>query len=270
MVGVGVPSNKTQCPFLDKDQEYVVFGGNGRRAGLGYQPVGRTNKGWLSKLMVPHERAPGRETKASQLRRLRFLLSNLVPRLQENFGIVAVAHHPGSNEWRGPDALAKLAMTESGFDWLQKTTIRFYAPEDWTTRWRNLLCARLGYQSIPKNSSEVFTGQRKRDPKRVDNLVQFLKERKLTQAKFAAALSKHFGMTFSEKRVQIHLSGKRDKQDFWDFVWLYLDFISTSESAISLTDSDTTGRSKSQDDLSQDRASHKPKPKTSQNSNEAE
>jgi hypothetical protein len=116
----------------------------------------------------------------------------------------------------------------------------------------------------------VFTGQRKRDPKRVDNLVQFLKERKLTQAKFAAALSKHFGMTFSEKRVQIHLSGKRDKQDFWDFVWLYLDFISTSESDISLTDSDTTGRSKSQDDLSQDRASHKPKPKTSQNSNEAE
>ena len=77
-------------------------------------------------------------------------------------------------------------------------------------------------------------------------------------------------MTFSEKRVQFHLSGKRDTQKFWDFVWLYFDSIAASDPDNSLTGLTRYGCSKSQGDTQEDRASHILKNKTSKNSNERE
>lgn len=217
-VGVGRINIAKTCPLLDPSSEHAIFGGNGRYSGLGYRPIGRTNKGWLSRLVKP----PHGDTKRERMAQLKYLFADLLPRLNDRLGIIAVAHHSGENEWRGLDALGQLSCTESGFDWLQTVSLRFYAPVDWTDRWRKYLCDQLGYATIPKSSSEVIRAK-SLPQNRLDRLVGFLKSNQLSQAQFARDLGNHFGTKISTKRVQRHLSSERDTKDFWGLVSIYLD-----------------------------------------------
>lgn len=211
-----------QCPYLDPSVEYCVFAGNGRFAGKGYRPIGRTSKGWYSRLVSVGEEGRERANKRSSMTKVRYLFSDLSQRLREKFEITPIAYHQGTGQWYGPDALARMSKSEKGYDIISKTTVGFFVSRDWTIRWRAQLAQQLGYESIPGSSSEVTSFRRRGTKSSIDRLTEFMAGKALTQRKLADDLTDHFGQLVSLKRVQRHLSGERDTANFWALIELFM------------------------------------------------
>ena len=209
-------SRKMFCPLLDPTQDYVVFGGNRRNGfGTGYKLFGRTDQGlvrrmgfWDSYKIVGYRQKPFRMSVA------RFIFESLVPMLPGELQLTVAAFHPGRNEWKGLYELQQACRSEAGFNWINQSTIRFFAPTDWCYQWRSYLSKQLGYNWIPATSSECTQAS---NPNFVTSseLLMLAKSQGWNRGELAHHLSRIAGHEISKKKIQRHLSGESKTPEFW-------------------------------------------------------
>ncbi|MCA9124737.1 MAG: helix-turn-helix transcriptional regulator [Planctomycetaceae bacterium] len=138
------PGVLVECPLLVPSDRYVVFGGNGKRSGCGYQVVGRKGTGWLYKCgdyIVSKD--------AAQLRREIRAFMNDLCELSSKFGLIPAAIDKNSNRWIGIEDLKRLAHNQSGVARLKAFQLRVFAPEDWSERIRAYFAAKGGFNEVP-------------------------------------------------------------------------------------------------------------------------
>ena len=211
-------SSKTAyCPLLDKDEAYVVFGGNRRNGkGMGYDLFGRTGKGWVRRLGRADAYKDGdKNKKAFRMSVAQFIFGDVFKgMLTEELELVVAAYHPAKNEWKGLADLQRACRSEHGFDWINQSTIRFFAPYDWCYRWRAFLSRRLGYKWIPATSSEQASSTNFKLATPSD-VTRFISDRGWNRDQLARELSKLAGHLISKKKIQRHLSGESQTSEFW-------------------------------------------------------
>jgi hypothetical protein len=137
------------CPYLEKGGRYVAFNGNGRRSrrGRGYQLIGNTGKGWLSRAGFSFD------DNAAAWGAVRGFLMTL-GKLSVPFGLVAAGWHRGEKRWRPLEEMINLTRTPAGRAWLNGCSLRVYGPEDYAARWRRYFADRLGLSDIPGGGDE--------------------------------------------------------------------------------------------------------------------
>lgn len=116
--------NTIECDYLDRDTEYVAFGGNGKRRGCGYLFAGET--GWLSKASY------GQSESTEFLDDLTVLARELelvVVGLQKNSS--------GRLQWLSLDQLRSKAGMRASSHALQGVHLRIYAKSDYERRWND-------------------------------------------------------------------------------------------------------------------------------------
>ena len=208
-------THKSVCPLLDPKQEYVVFAGNGKWKGRGYQLVGRTGKGWIHR--AGYLDAP-RMNSEEQMKAVTSFLLNLEA-LSQDLDLIPAAVNKG--EWKNLDEMIDCTRTGPGKDWLEGCTMRIYTPADWRYRWRKFFSEKLGFDWIPASpddtgpSSEITTP---RDPKIITSSNQvrkWLKEMGWTQQRLADEIAAVTQKGCSLRRVQRHLSGKSRTSAFY-------------------------------------------------------
>jgi len=208
-----IRNQKGRCPVLEANLDYVIFGGNRRKAiGQGYQLFGRTNQGWVKRLGL--EQAYKSDRKAWRMYVARFvfrvLFSKLIP---DQLGLTVAAYHAGKNEWKGLADLRRATRSESGLTWIEQATIRIYAPANWSFLWRSYLSQQLGYSWIPENSSQLASSLNNNfiTPKET---LAFLEKSELTREQFANELTRFAGETISTKKIQRYIAGTTSTPEF--------------------------------------------------------
>ncbi|WP_145254034.1 helix-turn-helix domain-containing protein [Planctomycetes bacterium Pan216] len=208
----GARDDLVRCPLLDRQQRYVVFGGNGSRPGRGYQIVGRTSKGWLHRAGVRHSIPKGSPTRFDAIKNF---LDDLDV-LSTDLDLTVVGYHSTRNEWKDLPELRSCLRRGFGRDWLDECVIRIYAPEDWRLRWRYFFSKRLGFRWIPESASDKGPFMKAEQETTADigaaDVKQWLREIGWTQKDLADAIG------CSLKRVVRHLSGERTTTGFYDDV----------------------------------------------------
>jgi len=211
-------THRTVCRLLDPAEEYVSFGGNGKRKGRGYRLVGPTGKGWIHR--AGYLNAP--EMNANeQLDALKSFLSNLES-LSDDLGLIPAAVNQG--QWKNLDEMLDCIRTGRGRDWLESCTMRIYAPADWRRRWRQFFSDKLGFQWIPASPDDSDTSLesgKPRDPQQMTSANQvrrWLKDKTWTQQRLADEIASVTGEKCSVRRVQRHLSGECQTESFFEEV----------------------------------------------------
>lgn len=202
------------CPLLDPGKDYVAFGGN-RRNGAGYRLFGDTNQGWIHRLgFWDAYRIKGRRQKSFRMKVAKFIFGSLFADLPQELHITVAAYHAGENQWKGLSDLQLACRSEAGFSWIDKSTIRFFAPADWCFQWRSYLSNQLGYSWIPATSSECAPAS---DPNFVTpaELRSFAEFQGWNRDELASELSRVAGNSISKKTIQRHLSGEHQSPKFW-------------------------------------------------------
>ncbi|MHC2068158.1 helix-turn-helix transcriptional regulator [Bremerella sp. T1] len=138
-----------KCPSLDPSQTYVVFGGNGHRRGCGYQVIGRSRTGWLSKCGYEIGAANDQEMRRFARKWLKDLR-----KLECELGFKVVGLLPRSKEWFDLEKMQQLTHHKASWNRLQLLHIRVYAPSDYEARLRKLLMDRAGLASYEALSQD--------------------------------------------------------------------------------------------------------------------
>lgn len=209
-------SRLVQCPLLDPSRDYVVFAGNGKRKGRGYQIIGRTGKGWLhrSGYVLPEKDPLGKSDKARRECMKPFLTD--LSFLSKELGLVPVGVLNG--QWKSMGQMMDCLRTGSGQDWLEACTLRIFAPADWRPRWRQYFSDKLGFAWIPETPEDDVVHETK-DPSAeigsvsAHEIREFLKEMKWTQKHLANEIARNTRRPCSVRRVERQLgsSGPNDK-----------------------------------------------------------
>ena len=126
--------------------------------------------------------------------------------LPAELGLIVGAYNKSVNEWKGLGDLLKMCRSETGFRWINNSTIRFYAPTDWCVRWRSYLSKQLGYTSIPACSAECNSHV---SPSAVskEELRSFIASEGLTLTQLAQQLTSAGGKEVSYKKIQRYMAG---------------------------------------------------------------
>ncbi len=153
LVGDVVPGARPRltatCPYLRPGGRYVTFGGNGRRAGMGYRVVGADGRGWLEKCgYAPPAGADGLPRVA------RAFLADLA-HVAGLLGLTVVGFDPRGGYWFDLGGMRALAGTGAGWRRLDSVHLRVYAPEDYLDRLRGHFASRGRFASIPGSVAEV-------------------------------------------------------------------------------------------------------------------
>lgn len=130
-----------ECPYLQPDQSYVTFGGNGKRAGCGYRIVGQNGRGWLHKCgweIPADDNGAGRVARA--------FLANL-QRLADTLGLSVVGLGKGGT-WFNLKMLLAMAGSKTGMQRLLMVNLRIYAPVDYLVRLRNYFAEKGHFSQI--------------------------------------------------------------------------------------------------------------------------
>lgn len=205
VVTAGNGKHSVLCPLLDKNKKYVVFGGNGRRHGRGYQLVGRTSKGWLHRAGFPE--APKRGSSV-RFKAVAMLLANLEV-LARDLELVVAGYHAKRREWKGIADLQDCLRTGNGQDWLEECSVRIYAPHNWQLLWRYFFSKRMCFRWIPgaiddNGPFDEVPGEEPTHPSLTRQAVaQWLESKGWTQSDLAAILG------CSRRRISRHLTGAR-------------------------------------------------------------
>jgi len=211
VITAGTGTHLVKCPLLDPQRKYVVFGGNGRRRGRGYQIVGRTSKGWLHRAGFPA--APNRGS-PDRIAAISILLDNLEV-LARDLDLVVTGYHARRREWKDISQLKDCVRTGFGQDWLEECTVRIFAPDDWLLRWRYFFSKRMGFRWIPafvddhgpfRETQDCETDESKRLTR--EDIRRWLRKIGWTQEDLARALG------CSRRSVNRYLTGTRWTTDF--------------------------------------------------------
>jgi len=140
------------CPYLEEDGRYVVFGGNGRRRGMGYLVFGRKGNGWLAKCQFASQKGSTQQRSAKK-----FL--GALRRVGDMAGLVAVGLCRRTKVeppiWLRLDELWQLAKSSKGWETLQNVHLRVYGPEDYLDRLREHYAAQGNMTGIPGAAAEA-------------------------------------------------------------------------------------------------------------------
>ena len=216
------PANKEQlvrCPLLDPNMAYVTFGGNGRSGmrGRGYQIIGRTNKGWLSRAGYPDCLRLRPKLRVEVLSQF---LHNL-QRLAEDLDLIVVGYHDRHRtKWKDLGELVHCLKSGSGLDWLDECTLRVYTAADWLVRWRHFFSQRLGFRWIPAAPSDEgthpaheVTGDERQvtGGHQIEKLLGYLG---WTQERLAEEISELLGKRVSRRCVIRHCQETSHNEEF--------------------------------------------------------
>jgi hypothetical protein len=136
------------CPLLDKEQRYVVFGGNGHKKGREhYHRQAYRLATWMVRAGYATDDPDAYWDEAR-----RFLTD--LQTLSGPFGLVAGGCHPDKREWQPLERLNELTRTLAGRQWLQKCRLLVYGPENYQVAWRQELARQLGFRFIPGGADE--------------------------------------------------------------------------------------------------------------------
>lgn len=122
------PVDTLPCPLLGPDDSYVVFGGNGKRRGLGYCIIGAKGRGWLAKCGLELPQNADRHRRAVK----KFLRDLAV--VGEIIGVTLVGFDPKTSQWHSFDAMLAMTSNEPAFEPLLRLWLRPYAPTDYHRR----------------------------------------------------------------------------------------------------------------------------------------
>lgn len=217
VAGTTAASSPERCPILDQNQDYVVFGGNGKRKGRGYQIIGRTDKGWLhrSGYKLPEKDPSARETSEKRRRELMKTFLTDLAFLSNELGLVPVGLLNGV--WRNIGQLMDYLKTGNGQDWLEACTLRIYAPADWQTRWREYFSDKLGFGWIPVCPESCTLTAEPGDASRFDSahaIRKWLSDMNWSQKYLAERITAVTGCKCSLRRVERNLSDKGPSPNF--------------------------------------------------------
>lgn len=210
--------NKVNCPLLHPDKEYVVFGGNGNRAGLGYRLAGKTGNGWVFRAGFLDAPEVGLSKRREYLKTFLETLESL----KDDLGLVPAAL--GHGEWKSMDQLMDATRSENGMKWLEECTLRVFAPADWRLRWRQFFSDKLGFDWIPSNPNDLKPGTEETKPRNpeaittANQVMKWMKANGITQSQLALEISSIGGAKCSVRRIQRHLSGKSNTSSFYEAV----------------------------------------------------
>lgn len=132
-----------KCSLLKANGRYVVFGGNGSRAGMGYMIVGKQGTGWLARCgyEVPEDIDSLRRT-------VKDFLADL-HKVAELLGLVVVGFQPSKQQtWLSIDELCSMAGSPGCWSALTAVHLRIYAPEDYLERMRACLEKAGGFEAV--------------------------------------------------------------------------------------------------------------------------
>jgi len=211
VAATGLASRLVPCPFLDPNQEYVVFAGNGKRKGRGYQIIGRTDKGWLHRCGY---KLPPRDPLGQSDKQRRGLMKPFLTDLaflSQELGLVPVGVLNG--QWRSMGLMMDCLRTGNGQDWLEACTLRIYAIADWRARWRRYFSDKLGFAWIPETPEDSgfdATSAIVSDPNQsvsAHEIRIFLKKQGWTQSQLAERIAATTGNRCSSRRVERNLGG---------------------------------------------------------------
>lgn len=206
------------CPILDTGTDYVIFGGNRRNGvGQGYTLFGRTGNGWNDRLLLPGKALQKNEAPLNQRQKTvaEFVFGKLFAELiPPEFGLKVAAYHSGKREWKGLADLQRACRSKPGLNWIDKSTIRIFAPVDWTYRWRDYLSKTLGYSWIPSTSTELAPQSHAELISTPEQLSNYILETGCNRDELADELSLLAGYSISKKKIQRHLSGETQTPKF--------------------------------------------------------
>ena len=142
------------CPFLSRDEKYIVFGGNFKsRRGQGYQLVGRFDDdilrqgGWLRRLGYEVTSQMAQMDQERVWRWIGTMLADLAE-LSPSLGLVVGAIDK-VGQWRSLDELRVMVGEARHRQWLKNCSLRIFAPADHLVQWRRWFAERLGFSFIP-------------------------------------------------------------------------------------------------------------------------
>lgn len=203
----GKDSHRILCPMLDREKQYVVFGGNlGNRRGRGYSILRVHKYSWQQLVGFV-----GKEFESAPYDRIKSFFNDLEV-LSDLFNLIPVGRHHVRGEWKSLSAMRDCLATGVGRDWLDEATLRIFAPEDYLTRWRYTIAKRLGFSWIPGAECPFASQGERRDESVVDDVVslrRYLKQMGWTQSDLASKLE------ICRETVSRHLSGHRNSPEFW-------------------------------------------------------
>jgi len=228
----GAGASTVVCPYLSPNEQYVVFGGNGKASlrGRGYRLVGRNQKGWFYR-MTGHSLPP-----ASDPNHWNHVVRALkaVKRLAADLDLVVVGYYPKHHtvKWRSLDEMVQLACKPTHRQWLEQCTIRIYAPADWLVRWRYFFSRRLGFNWIPSSPDDEGPTPIRSLEKSVEvrdriQLRKWMSDQDITQINLAEMLTQFSGKTVTRQRIGNHMKGDSSNNAFWKLI---NDFINSKRS----------------------------------------
>ena len=217
-----IRSRNGLCPELDSNEDYIVFGGNRKVAkGQGYALFGRTDEGWVKRLGLGDAYEVPKSRKSFRMFVAKFVFETLFGKLiPSEFQLTVAAYHSGKNEWKGLDELRRACRNEVGFDWIDKATIRIYAPCNWSDQWRAYLSQQLGYSWIPADSSECFPTHRPNSVAK--ELLSYLQVQGITREQLSDQLTELAGQSISPKKIQRYVNGQTQTPEFERLLSNYL------------------------------------------------
>lgn len=213
-----IASRLVSCPLLYSNSEYVVFAGNGKRKGQGYQIIGRTDKGWLhrSGYNLP-AKDPSGDSNKKRLECMKLFLTDL-DFLSQELDLVPVGILKG--EWKNIGQMMDCSRSGRGQDWLEACTLRIFTPADWRKRWRQYFSNKLGFAWIPETPEDSGAVAPSRTSHKFGGTISahevryFLKKLGWTQRQLGEEITKISGRSCSLRRVERNLSSNGPSADF--------------------------------------------------------
>jgi hypothetical protein len=184
------------CPFLEKNAEYVVFGGNGRGKNRRLHGYGFRLSTWMEKAGYPE---PCEYS----------VTFTDLTRLRQPFGLIVAGWNRTAREWKTLDEMVALRRTKRGQEWLDGCVVRVYTKADYLQRWRRYFAERLGFSSIPDGGEEVATPSAAATPgqqaliQSAQDLQVWMRQEGLTDGQLAARLG------VSRTSVNLYRTGAR-------------------------------------------------------------
>jgi hypothetical protein len=232
----GGGDKQIECPLLDINRNYVVFGGNGRRSGRGYQIFGRTLRGWLRKIGYTEAVQKCREQRVQLLKGFLGDLTHLAGDLD----LIVAGYQPQDRRsaWKNLEQLVECTRSRYGVEWLENCSLRIFTFSDWLLRWRYFFSRELGFRWIPKSVDDTGPWPSARtvcnSPPTAELVRQVMRKHSMNRSRLSFALTEVMQRPVSRQRVSNLLIGLQEDQEIhsWLKEFLALEIVDATTSRL--------------------------------------